>query len=104
MGSRIILLFSFLILRGERDLIRGQGTTSEEGVDYCCPFITVNVGGSNANLSGEYRLKVNTGSKPEEICIDGCIYTKEGSSFMKEFCFVADSGARADVKCLVDIC
>jgi hypothetical protein len=100
MGIRLILLVLVNILRGERDLIRGEETTSEEGVSYCCPFITVNVGGSNANLSGEYKLKVNTGFKPEDICIDGCIYTKKGSPF-KEYCFIDGSGAGADVKCLV---
>ena len=104
MAIRLILLVSVLILRGERDHIRGEATISEEGGNYCCPFITVKVGGSNANLNGEYKLKVNTGSKPEDICIDGCIYTKEGSPFIKEYCFIADSVAGADVKCLVNIC
>ena len=100
MGIRVILLV-VVLLRGERGLIQGQGAVGGEGDDDCCPFITVNVGGSYANLNGDYKLIHNKESKPEEVCINGCIYTKEGSPSTKEYCFKADSLAGADVKCPV---
>ena len=78
MGFRVILLVAF-ILRGERGLISGQGPIGGEGGNDCCPFITVNVGGSNANLNGEYTLIDKEGTKPDIGCINGCIFTKEGS-------------------------
>ena len=102
MGIRVILLV-VVLLRGERGLIQGQGVVGGEGDDDCCPFITVNVGGSYANLNGDYTLIQNKESKPEEVCINGCIYTKVGSPLTKAFCFKADSSAAADVKCPVGI-
>ena len=100
MGIRVILLVAVL-LRWERGLIRGQGAVGGEGGSDCCPFITVNVVGSYANLNGDYTLTQHKESKPEEVCINGCIYTKEGSPSTKEYCFKADSLAGADVKCPV---
>ena len=100
MGVRVILLVAF-ILRGERGLISGQGPIGGERGNDCCPFITVNVGGSNADLKGEYTFRDQERSKREEICINGCIYTKDGSPSTDEYCFRSDSLAGADVKCPV---
>ena len=102
MGIRVIILVAFL-LRGERGLIQGQGLVGGEGGGNSCPLITVNVGGSYANFSGDYTLTKKEESKPEEVCINGCIYTKVGSPLTKEFCFKADSSAGADVKYPVGI-
>ena len=59
------------------------------------------MGGSYANFSGDYTLTKKEESKAEEVCINGCIYTKVGEPLTKEFCFKADSSAGADVKCPV---
>ena len=100
MGVRVILLVAF-ILRGKRGLISGQGPIGGDEGNDCCPFITVNVGGSHANLNGEYTLIDKAGSKPDVVCINGCIYTKDGSPSTDEYCFRVDSLAGADVKCPV---
>ena len=100
MFVRVCLLVVF-ILNGEQGLIRGQGPIGGEGDNDCCPFISVNVEGSNADLNGEYRLNKKSGSKPEDVCINGCIYTKEGSPSTHEYCFKADNVIWADVKCPV---
>ena len=96
-----VCLFVVFILNGEQGLIRGQGPIGGEGDNDCCPFISVNVEGSNADLKGDYRLTKKSGSKPEDVCINGCIYTKEGSPSTHEYCFKADNAIWADVKCPV---
>ena len=65
MGIRVIILVAFL-LRGKRGLVQGQGLVGREGGGNSCPLITVNVGGSYANFSGDYTLTKKK-SKPEEV-------------------------------------
>ena len=105
MGTTVIFFaLALLFLPGERGLIRGQGPIGGESNNDCCPFVTVNnVWGTNAHLKGEYTLKDNKGPKPEEVCINGCIYTKVGASSSDEYCFRTDNVAGADVKCSVGI-
>ena len=100
MGIRLILLVA-LILNRELQSVKGAAPHWFEGRNDCCPFITVDVGGDNANLTGEYNLKDDKGFKPEDVCINGCIYTKEGSPSTDEYCFKTDNTAVADVKCPV---
>ena len=95
-----ILLVS-LIIGGERILIRGENPTLGESGNDCCLSIAVSVGGLYDNFTGDYQFKRKEGSKPEEVCINGCVYTKVGEPLTKEFCFKADSSAGADVKCPV---
>ena len=95
-----ILLVS-VIMGGERILIRGQDATFGESGNDCCLFIEVSVGGSYANLTGDYQYKRKEGDKLEEVCVNGCVYTKDGLPSTVEFCFKGESVAGANVKCQV---
>ena len=88
-----------LIMGGERILIRGD--TFGESDNDCCLSIAVSVGGSYANLTGDYQYKRDAGSKPEEVCLNGCVYTKDGLSSTREFCFKDETVAGANVQCKV---
>ena len=100
MGIIGILLVS-LIIGGERILFRGQDTTTGEGGNDCCVSIAVSLEGSYANLAGDYQLKEDAGPKPEEVCINGCIYTKYGSPSTDEYCFKSENDSGGDVQCKV---
>ena len=100
MGITGILLVA-LILGGERILFRGQDTYTGEGGNDCCLSIAVILEGSYAHLAGDYQLKEDTGSKPEEVCVNGCIYTKVGSPSTDEYCFKSENDAGGDVQCKV---
>ena len=93
-------LLPYKLTDGERTLVRRQGPIGEVGND-CCLSMAVSVGGSYANLTGEYQLTKIVGYKPHEVCINGCIYKKDGSPSTDEFCFKSESVAGADVKCQV---
>ena len=97
MGITSILLVS-LIIGGERILIRGQDATIDND---CCLSIAVSVGGAYANLTGDYQYKRDAGSKPEEVCVNGCIYTKAGSPSTEEYCFKYENDAGGNVQCKV---
>ena len=100
----VILWVVLLILPGERGLIGGQGAIGGEGGNDCCPFVRVNVGAPVENLDGLYTLKNKQGSKPEEDCINGCVYTKDGGPSINEYCFKLDDVPGADIKCPVTFC
>ena len=51
---------------------------------FCCETQTV-TDAEPSDLNGEYKLKVIMDEKADEICMDGCIYTKEGED--DDFCF-----------------
>ena len=104
MGVIVALLVAFT-LKEELQIVKGQGPIGGEGGNDCCLFITVNVGGDNTNLNGEYNLKENKGSKPEDVCVNSCVYTKEGSPATTEYCFKEDNIDSADaiVSCPVGI-
>jgi hypothetical protein len=93
-------LLPYKLTDGEDTLVRRQGPIGEDGND-CCLSIAVSVGGSYANLTGEYQLKLFIGSKPHEVCINGCIYIKDGSPSTDEYCFKYESVTGADLKCQV---
>ena len=97
------ILLGTLIVQGERGLIRGGDDGSG-----CCPILTVKVGSYNGDLDGEYKLVDKLASTPGEVCINDCIYTKEGSPSSDEFCFMygvlsTDYVAGEDVNCMVQI-
>ena len=96
MGLLHVLL---LVLIQEHGL--AQHVIGGDGGNDCCLFVTVNVGGVNADLDGEYNLKTKEDLKPEEPCLNGCIYTKAGSPSTEEYCFKKDNEAGADVQCPV---
>ena len=98
-----VCLFVAFILSWDPCNIRGHGLIGGEGGNDCCPFLSVDVEGSNANLKGDYRLKKKSESKPEDVCINGCVYTKDGSHSTNEYCFRADNAGGADLKCPVRI-
>ena len=84
-----------VILAGHRSSVQLQGESDND----CCPVITVrNLEVSKANLEGEYKLKVKKDPKPEDVCVDGCIYTKDGSP--DEYCF-KESETIANLQCSV---
>ena len=100
MGITGILIVA-LILGGERILFRGQDTSISESGSDCCPSISVSLGGSYANLAGDYQLKEDAGSKPEEVCVNGCIYTKVGSPSTDEYCFKSENVSGQNIQCKV---
>ena len=51
----------------------------------CCP---VRVISGMGDLDDVYTLKVEVADKPEEICVDGCVYTRSNASNAgEEYCF-----------------
>ena len=95
------LLPSFLLLYITLLFVHGQGPVGGHGADDCCPFIMVNVGGAYQDLDGEYTLKAKQDLKPDEICLNGCIYSKKDDP--DDFCFRMDEEFLADVECPVRI-
>ena len=95
------ILFVTLIFAGERILFRAQESYIGERGNDCCLSIAVSFEGSYSNLTGDYQLKEDAGSKPEEVCINGCIYTKDGSPSTDEYCFKSENVVGLDVECKV---
>ena len=93
---RVVLLVSVLL----RWSVEGQGPIGGDGGTACCPLITVSVGGLNANYDGEYSLKEEKISRPDAVCVNGCVYTKAGSPASDEYCFRTDDSG-AQLKCSV---
>ena len=62
----------------------------------CCSTKVVKFPTPNP-LDGVYTLLVSEGAKREDICIDGCVYTREGL----EYCFIS-SAQSAKVDCETD--
>ena len=57
--------------------------------DECCPIKTVRDAlGEDSKLNGVYILKTRMESKPDAICIDGCVYTRDN----EEYCFIDKPG------------
>merc|ERR1711915_8911 len=75
------------------------GPVGDQGTQDCCPSITVTGLTSNQNLNGEYILKTRLSSKPEEVCLNGCIYTKKDDT--DEFCFKMDEESLFFSECFV---
>ena len=78
----------------------GQDPIGGEDGSNCCPLISVQGDIQDANLVGQYSLKYKQGFKPEDVCINGCIYIKRGSSSSAEYCFRLGGQVGADVQCL----
>jgi len=78
--------------------VDAQGPVGGQGADACCPLITVNSDKVEKNLNGDYSLKKKQSSKPDEICINGCVYAKPKEP-ENEFCFIVDNEYKADVQC-----
>ena len=95
-GVLALLLFIGTLCR-----IGGQGLVGGDGAESCCKFITVNV--DNDDLNGNYVYKEKKDEKPETVCINGCVYTKEGEIAGDEFCFVKDEDLTADAACPVSL-
>ena len=77
------------------------GPIGGDGSANCCPIITVNADDNNQELSGKYKLKIKQESKPNEVCINGCIYTKQDDPDEYEYCFKMENIYPAVVKCEV---
>merc|ERR1712180_502941 len=66
----------------------------------CCQFVVVeDAAGEYIGLNGNYILKVDTaGDLPDPICLDGCVYTKQGAPTEEEYCFREESTSGASVE------
>merc|ERR1719447_1418777 len=66
----------------------------------CCQFVVVeDAAGEYVDLNGNYILKVDTAADlPDPICLDGCVYTKEGAPTEEEYCFREEATAGANVE------
>ena len=51
----------------------------------------------DSHLNGVYTLKTKEDSKPDPICVDGCVYVKDN----KEYCFKEQAGASPTISCEV---
>ena len=71
----------------------------EENIE-CCEYMRV----SDPSFAGVYKLNRTEATKPDELCINSCIYTKMGVNSSEnghdEFCFKA-SDRGYDTKCEV---
>ena len=66
--------------------------------DDCCPIKTVRDAiGEDSKLNGVYILKTMEDSKPDPICIDGCVYMRDN----EDYCFINKPGP--NVVCEVSI-
>ena len=68
-----------------------------------CVKVTI-VSGKGEEMDGKYILKELVGEKPDEVCVDGCIYFKDENR-EDEYCFkMAESAEAAIVQCEVTLC
>ena len=57
--------------------------------DECCLIKTVrDAAGEDSKLNGVYILKTRMEAKPDEVCLDGCVYTRDNA----EYCFMNKPG------------
>ena len=55
------------------------------------------------DLDDVYTLKVEVADKPEEICVDGCVYTRSNASNAgEEYCF-KNENTNGTLECQVSI-
>merc|ERR1712180_404464 len=66
----------------------------------CCQFVVVeDAAGEYIGLNGNYILKVDTaGDLPDPICLDGCVYTRQGAPTEEEYCFREETTSGASVE------
>merc|ERR1712212_116262 len=65
----------------------------------CCQFVVVeDAAGGYISLNGDYTLKTDNLDLPDPICLDGCIYTKQGGPPEDEYCFREETTAGANVE------
>merc|ERR550519_2888729 len=65
----------------------------------CCQFVVVeDAVGEYIGLNGDYTLKMDSLDLPDPICLDGCIYTKQGGPPEDEYCFREEASAGANVE------
>merc|ERR1711962_1723338 len=66
----------------------------------CCQFVVVeDAAGEYVGLNGNYILKVDTaGDLPDPICLDGCVYSKQGAPTEEEYCFREETTSGASVE------
>merc|ERR550519_2097626 len=65
----------------------------------CCQFVAVeDAVGEYIGLNGDYTLKMDSLDLPDPICLDGCIYTKQGGAPEDEYCFREEATAGANVE------
>merc|ERR1711970_705283 len=83
------------------------GASRVQGQSVCCPLLVVsNLG----DLDDTYTLSEDRGGKPEDVCNDGCVYTRDNpDSPDDEYCFKsevadleADEAAANDLNTALD--
>merc|ERR1711915_1131752 len=99
MGYRYLLQSLALLYFTLLSVHTQVGTVGDQGREDCCPSIIVNGLQTNQDLNGEYILKTRLHSKPEEACLNGCIYTKKDDK--EEYCFKKDEESLISSECFV---
>ena len=65
--------------------------------------VKVTVVSGKGEMDGKYVLKEHVGEKPNEVCIDGCIYFKD-DNLEDEYCFkTVEEADAAFVQCEVNL-
>merc|ERR1740131_575610 len=72
--------------------VLSQSSTAGE---FCCSTQVVT---GRGDLDGTYELLESKNEKPEDICLDGCIYTKVSGSPEDKYCFKSAVGS-GESKC-----
>merc|ERR1711915_368651 len=99
MGYRLLLQSSALIYFTLLSVHSQLGPVGDQATEDCCPSITVSGLETNQDLNGEYILKTKLNSKPDEVCLNGCIYMKKDDK--DEFCFRKDEDSLISSECFV---
>merc|ERR1711915_989099 len=99
MGYRLLLQSSALIYFTLLSVHSQLGPVGDQATEDCCPSITVSGLETNQDLNGEYILKTKVNSKPDKVCLNGCIYMKKDDK--DEFCFRKDEDSMISSDCFV---
>ena len=80
------------------DCPRGQKNLSiDQGNNTCCLFLNV----TDEGFTGIYKNVDKLKDKPEDECINGCIYIKVGGNDEDKYCFEKTTKGGFDTKCEV---
>ena len=97
--------FILCLILGYMSHTTGQGDLGGEDGSFCCPLISVDAQTEAGleHMSGEYSLKEDKVEKPEDVCVNGCIYTKDGSPATEHYCFRQQDIPGVNLECRVGI-
>merc|ERR1712002_166762 len=61
----------------------------------CCPLVSVGI--------DDYVFSQYLPDKPEEVCSNGCIYTRLGDTSSDQYCFKQGDAVENNVQCKADL-